>query len=237
MAESIKRLCSICARGNSKGLETKNVRLLLGKPLIVYSIERALESGLFDYVAVSSDSSKILEIAQSAGADILVSRPANLATDEAAKLPSIQHCLIESARKLDLRFDTVCDLDATSPLRLIEDIIGAIQLCEQRRCDNVITGSVAHRSPYFNMVENGPNGFVRIVKSADKPIVRRQSVPDCYDCNASIYVWSRDNLLSANEVVTEQTLLYEMPEERSRDIDSLFDFELVEFLMSKQQLE
>ena len=87
------------------------------------------------------------------------------------------------------------------------------------------------------MVENGPNGFVRIVKSADKPIVRRQSVPDCYDCNASIYVWSRDNLLSANEVVTEQTLLYEMPEERSRDIDSLFDFELVEFLMSKQQME
>ncbi len=145
--------------------------------------------------------------------------------------------MLESERKLDQRFDTVCDLDATSPLRLIEDIIGAIELCEQRRCDNVITGSVAHRSPYFNMVENSPNGFVRIVKSSDNRIVRRQSVPECYDCNAAIYVWPRDNLLSADEVVTEQTLLYEMPEERSRDIDSLFDFELVEFLMSKQKTE
>ena len=235
MANPLRRLCSICARGDSKGVPGKNIRPLLGKPLIAHSIERARESALFDHIAVSSDNADILDAAGAAGADILVSRPAPLATDFAAKLPAIQHCAREAETRTGMRFDTICDLDATSPLRNVEDIAAAVDLCEQGECDNVITGAPAHRSPYFNLVERDPSGFVRVAKTPATPLTRRQDAPDCFDCNASIYVWSRDRLFSSPHVVTERTALYVMPEARSRDIDSEFDFELVEFLMRRQQ--
>jgi len=234
MANSVKRLCSICARGASKGLPGKNIRPLLGRPLIAHSIAQARESALFDHIAVSSDSSEILDAAATAGADMLVTRPAELATDTVAKLPAIQHCALKAEARSGMRFDTICDLDATSPLRLIEDIAGAIELCERGGCDNVITGAPAHRSPYFNLVERDEAGFVKIVKPLETSLARRQDAPECFDCNASIYVWPRDKLFAVGDVVTGRTALYVMPEERSRDVDSEFDFELVEFLMDRQ---
>lgn len=229
------RLCSICARGASKGVPGKNIRPLLGRPLIAHSVAQARASALFDHIAVSSDSDEILEAAGAAGADILVSRPAELATDAAAKLPAIQHCARQAEARTGKRFDTVCDLDATSPLRHIADIKGAIELCEQGGCDNVITGAPAHRSPYFNLVERDAGGFVKLAKPPSVPLTRRQDAPECFDCNASIYVWPRDSLFALRQVVDERTALYVMPEERSRDIDSEFDFELVEFLMRRRQ--
>jgi len=234
MAGGMKRLCSICARGGSKGVPGKNLRPLLGRPLIAHSVVRARGTGLFDHIAVSSDSVDILEAAREAGADILVERPDDLASDSAPKLPAIQHCAREAEARAGIRFDTICDLDATSPLRTTGDIRGAVDLCERGGCDNVITGAPAHRSPYFNMVEQGADGFVRIVKRPDETIARRQDTPACFDCNASIYVWSRDMLFMLDEVVTDRTALFVMPEERSRDIDSDLDFELVEFLMQRQ---
>lgn len=228
------RLCSICARGGSQGVPGKNVRPLLGKPLIAHSIEQARETGLFARIAVSSDSPEILAAAEQAGADILVKRPDDMATAVAAKLPAIQHCLKAAEAESGLTFQTVCDLDATSPLRSLEDIAGAVALMEAGGCENVITGAPAHRSPYFNMVEETGDGFVKLVKPLPGGVVRRQDAPACYDCNASIYVWSRDSLLAAREVVTPRTKLFVMPEERSRDIDGPFDFELVEFLMTRR---
>src|SRR5438045_2301672 len=96
----MKRLCTICARGGSKGIKGKNIRALLGKPLIAYSIEQAKMSGLFDAIAVSSDSDAILEAAGKCGADYLIKRPAELATDQAPKVPVIRHCVAE-AEKLE----------------------------------------------------------------------------------------------------------------------------------------
>lgn len=99
MGESMKRICTVCARGGSKGVKQKNIRELLGKPLIAHTLEQARKSGLFDVLAVSSDSAEILAVAQQYGADELIERPVHLATDTAAKLPVIQHCVEEVERR------------------------------------------------------------------------------------------------------------------------------------------
>ena len=227
-------LCTICARGGSKGVPNKNVREILGKPLIAYSIEQAKQSGLFSGIAVSSDSETILSTAKEFGADILVRRPAELASDTAAKVPAIHHCLETAERELGRQFPVFVDLDATSPLRLPEDIVGAVRLLEQRRVASVITGTLSVSSPYFNIVELDERGVVHLSKELDQPIVRRQDAPRCYEMNAAVYVWNRDVFWRNPAVFYDDTLLFEMPAERSIDIDTELDFEIVRMLLTKR---
>lgn len=228
----MKRLCTICARGGSKGVPNKNLRPILGRPLLAHSIEQARASGLFAAIAVSSDSKDILAAARQYGADFLIERPADMASDTAPKLPAIRHCVSEAERLAGYRFDTIVDLDATSPLRLPQDIVNATALLEERKVSNVITGAPARRSPYFNLVEVGTDGVVRLAKPPAQPIARRQDAPACYDMNASIYVWSHQSLFDCPTLFNADTLLYAMPEERSVDIDSELDFVIVEHLMN-----
>lgn len=235
MDKQVTRLCTICARGGSKGVKGKNVRLLHGKPLISYSIQQAKDSGLFQAVAVDSDSVQILEVARDWGADYLIKRPDELATDQSAKLPAIRHCVIETERLTGQRFDVIVDLDATSPLRIPHDIIECVQLLEEGAVGNVITGAPARRSPYFNLVEVDALGVAHLSKRLDTPIVRRQDAPKCYDMNASIYAWQRSSLFGSDSVFHKDTCLYVMPEERSVDIDSELDFAFVEFIMSVEK--
>lgn len=232
----MKRLCTICARGGSKGVKGKNVRMLAGKPLIAHSIEQARASGLFDTLAVSSDSDEILEVARKWECDYLIKRPYELATDQAAKLPVIQHCVAEVERLSESTFDTLVDLDATSPLRTPADIAAAVRLLEESGAGNVLTAMPARRSPYFNLVEVDANGIVHLSKPLSKPIVRRQDAPKCYDMNASIYVWRRPALFQNDGLFNADTRLYVMPEERSIDIDSEMDFEFVQFLCQNNGL-
>jgi CMP-N,N'-diacetyllegionaminic acid synthase len=229
----MKRICTICARGGSKGVAGKNIRLLLGKPLIAHSIEQARASGLFDVLAVSSDSDQILEIAKSSGADIVVRRPDHLATDAAPKVPAIQHCVSQVESDLGLSFSTIVDLDATSPLRIADDIRGAVALLETTGAGNVITAMPARRSPYFNMVELNADGIPQLSKPLSDTVNRRQDSPKCYDMNASIYVWARKAFFQSTLLFNSDTRLYVMPEERSIDIDSELDFQFVDFVMSK----
>jgi N-acylneuraminate cytidylyltransferase/CMP-N,N'-diacetyllegionaminic acid synthase len=231
MGESMKRLCTICARGGSKGVKGKNLRILQGKPLIAHSILQALESKLFDAVAVSSDSDEILETAKQYGVQVLVRRPDEMATDTAPKAPAIAHCLTEAERMLGSTFDVLVDLDATSPLRLVEDIVGAVALLESTGVSNVITGAPARRSPYFNLVELSAQGFVELSKAPPAAVVRRQDSPRCFDMNASIYVWRRDVFVVSPKVFYADTKLFEMPEDRSQDIDSELDFQIVNLIM------
>ena len=227
-------LCTICARGGSKGVPDKNVRDILGKPLIAYTIEQARQSGLFSSIAVSSNSEKILSAARAFGADILVRRPDELASDTAPKVPAIRHCLETAEHRLGRQFAVFVDLDATSPLRLPEDIVGAVRLLEHRGVSSVITGTPSRRSPYFNIVELDERGMVHLSKDRDQPIVRRQDAPECYDMNASIYVWKRDIFWRNPAVFYDDTLLFEMPAERSVDIDSELDFEIVRMLLTQR---
>lgn len=230
----MNRLCTICARGGSKGVKNKNIRELAGRPLIAHSIIQARESGLFNYIAVSSDSQAILDVSKEWGADIIIQRPEELATDVAPKIPVIKHCVQAAEKLTGIAFHTLVDLDATSPLRLPSDIQGAVVLLETTQAPNIITGMPARRSPYFNLVELNADGFVRLCKRTEKPVVRRQDAPRCFDMNASIYVWRRKALFSGETLFHSATLLYEMPEDRSIDIDSEIDFEFVKLLMARR---
>jgi CMP-N,N'-diacetyllegionaminic acid synthase len=228
-------LCTICARGGSKGVAGKNARELLGKPMLAWTIQQARETGLFEAVAFSSDSDALLDAALNAGADIAVRRPDEMATDTAPKLPAIRHCLEQAMARTGAHPDIFVDLDVTSPLRLASDITGAVRLLQQTGALNVITGAPARRSPYFNLVEARKDGSVGLAKPADPPITRRQDAPRCYDMNASIYVWRVAPFLEHPSVFYPDTQLFEMPEERSIDIDSELDFALVELLLRRRQ--
>ncbi|NER93880.1 MAG: acylneuraminate cytidylyltransferase family protein [Symploca sp. SIO1B1] len=230
----MRRICTICARGGSKGIKNKNIRQLMGKPLIAHTLEQARNCNLFEVIAVSSDSQIILDLARTYGADVLVNRPPELATDQAGKLPAIRHCVETTEQIIGKQFDLVVDLDATSPLRLPEDIQDAVSLLETENIGNVITGAPARRSPYFNLVELDDDGIVHLAKPLAQSIVRRQDSPPCFDMNASIYVWQHDALFNCPTVFNVDTRLLVMPEERSVDIDSELDFAIVELLMKKR---
>ncbi len=230
----MKRICTICARAGSKGVRAKNMRMIAGKPLIAHSLAQAQTSGLFDAVAVSSDSEPLLSLAASFGATCLVRRPAELATDTAPKVPAIRHCLDQAEQQLGARFDVIVDLDATSPLRIPEDISEVVALLERNPGANIITGTPARRSPYFNLVERQSDGIVALSRVPAQPILRRQDAPQCFDMNASIYAWWTRDLRSGAGVFMPATQLHVMPEERSLDIDSELDFQLVEFLLERR---
>ena len=228
----MKILCTICARAGSKGVTNKNLRPINSKPLIVYSIEQALATKLFDQIVVSSDSAEIRNVALANGATDAVERPFELASDTAPKLPAIRHC-VESSEKKFGQFEVIIDLDATAPLRNPEDILGALELLKTTNSDNVITGTPAHRSPYFNLVETNEQGIVHLSKQPRAAVDRRQDSPECFDMNASIYVWRRHALFENETLFTKSTRLFVMPRERSIDIDSQDDFDMVEWLMTK----
>lgn len=227
------RLCTICVRGSSTGVPGKNLRPLSGRPLLTWSIAQAKASDLFAAIAVSSDSPEILQAALDAGADLSIQRPDELATDTAPKVPAICHALKEATRRLGTQFDILVDLDATSPLRLPQDIAGAVHLLETSGCTSVITGTAARRSPYFNLVEQRADGSVGLSKPSPG-ITRRQDAPRAFDMNASIYVWDVPRFLARPAIFYADTRLYEMPAERSIDIDSELDWRVVRLLMAER---
>ena len=228
-------ICTICARGGSVGVPNKNIALLHGKPLIEYTIEQAQAVPEIDGVAVSSDCPRILEVASRAGVQFLIKRPAELATSSAPKLPVIRHCVEAVEARVGQRFETVMDLDPTSPLRQVEDITKALTMfTEDPRAQILITGSPSRKNPYFNMVERDANGVARLCKPPQTALNGRQQCPQVFDMNASIYLWRRGVLAHSHTLWGDHTLLYEMPEDRSVDIDTSLDLAFVEFLMARK---
>jgi len=205
----------------------KNIRSLRGKPLIVHTIEQALACPDIDGVYVSTDDPAIAAIADGAGALVPFLRPAELATHSAPKVPVIDHLVTELTRS-GVSVSKVVDLDPTSPLRTVDDIVAAIAMFDDET-DVVITGFEAEKNPYFNMVEFKPDGNVGLVKSPPSPIAGRQGAPNVYSMNASIYVWRPEALKRG--IWDGRVKLYVMPRDRSIDIDSEIDFLLVEKLM------
>lgn len=224
-------LCTICARAGSKGVKNKNIRDLHGKPLIAYTIEQAKAANIFDHIIVSTDSDLIAETATKYGAEVFFKRNSEMASDTAGKLQVIRDAFVRSETHYNKQFDYLVDLDATSPLRSVEDIINCVQKLINSDFDNIITAAPSRRSPYFNMVELDIDNNVKLSKSLDNNVIRRQDSPQVFDMNASIYVWDRKSILKDDSVISKKTGLYVMPEERSLDIDSELDFAIVSFLM------
>jgi len=225
-------LCTICARKGSKGVASKALRLLNNKPLISYTVEQALNSKVFDYVVVSTDSQTIAAKAKVFGAERCFIRSKELSTDTAGKIPVIRNVLIEAEKFYKKKFDIIVDLDITSPLRNVSDIKNALKHFINTNADNLITGCPSKKNPYFNMVEV-INGKVQVIKKLEKRITRRQDAPETYEMNASIYIWKRKVLLSSEELFTDKTSLYVMKENQSIDIDNENDLNIVEFLLKE----
>jgi CMP-N,N'-diacetyllegionaminic acid synthase len=224
-------LCTICARGGSKGVKNKNIKELGGKPLIAYTIEQAKASKLFEHIVISTDSDAIADVAKTYGAEVFFKRSDEMASDTAGKLDVIRDAFMRSEAYYQKQYDYLIDLDATAPLRSVEDIKNSFAQFLKDDNDNLITGVHARKSPYFNQVEVGEDGIVGLSKKPVKPILRRQDAPKVYDMNASIYIWKREVILEEKTLFLEKTGLYVMPEERSIDIDTELDFKFVEFLM------
>ena len=224
-------LCTICARGGSKGVKNKNIKELGGKPLIAYTIEQAKASKLFEHIVISTDSDVIANVAKAYGAEVFFKRSDEMASDTAGKLDVIRDAFMRSEAYYQKQYDYLVDLDATAPLRSVEDIINSFEQFKKDNNDNLITAMPSRRSPYFNLVEVENDGKVKLSKKLDSAILRRQDAPKSYDMNASIYIWKREVILEEKTLFLEKTGLYVMPEERSIDIDTELDFEFVEFLM------
>ena len=228
-------LCTIAAREGSKGVPGKNIRNLNGKPLMLYSIEQAQKCGIFTHVVVTTDSEEIVEMANNYGVETWFLRPRELATDQSAKYPVIKHALFESEKYYQIKYDSIIDLDVTTPLRNTEDIQMAYRKYLDENSDMLISVTSAKKNPYYNMVEFDKHNNVKIVKALNAWPTRRQDAPLVYNINASIYIWKRDYLISNGgslmSMLKGKVSLYQIPEERSIDIDSEFDFQIVQSLI------
>jgi N-acylneuraminate cytidylyltransferase/CMP-N,N'-diacetyllegionaminic acid synthase len=204
---------------------------MLGRPLVTLAVEQALRTGIFDVVAVSSDSDAILEAAAEAGPVLSIRRPGELATDGAGKVAAIRHALLTAENDLGTRFDVLADLDATAPLRTDDDIRQAVELLESSGAGTVFTASPARRSPWFNLVELDADGAPHLIREERGRFVCRQDTPPAYDLNSAVYAWQRDALLATDAVVRADTRVLIMPRDRSVDIDDEVDFMVVEALL------
>ncbi|MES3002072.1 MAG: acylneuraminate cytidylyltransferase family protein [Pseudomonadota bacterium] len=220
-------IATICARGGSKGLPGKNIREFAGKPLIAHTIAQALGCDAIDAVYVSTDDERIAEVAKAAGATVPYLRPAELATDQAGKLPVIEH-LVAHLEKQGQSIGRVVDLQPTSPLRESSDISAALETNQDAQL--VVSVYEAQDNPYFNLVEPHGDGLVRLSKSHGA--LRRQDLPRVYALNGSIYVWQRAALTHAavHGLWSVDVAPYLMPRWKSADIDTLEDFEYAQWL-------
>jgi CMP-N-acetylneuraminic acid synthetase len=234
-----KLLVTICARGGSKGIPGKNIKDLNGKPLIAYSIEVAKKlSAHFDVkVALSTDSDEIIRVAAKCGLETDYKRPAELATDKAGKLAAF-YDVYEFEKKNGRRYDYVLDLDVTSPLRNVEDILNAYKLLEEDPAStNIFSVSKAHKNPYFNMVEQNEKGYVKICKQPDDNVLSRQAAPEVFEMNASFYIFRASFFDEGiDSIFTDTTLLYNVPH-MCFDLDEPIDFEFMGFLMANDKLD
>ena len=223
----------IGVRKGSKGVPGKNFKPFCGRPLIDWSLDQLLDNPRFDCVVVSTDDPKILAHSLARGTLDIGLRPDHLATDTAGKWGVWQHALgaVEALRGPATVF---VDIDATSPMRLPEDIAGALDLFLSARPDMVMNVAEAEKNPYFNLLEADATGALHVSKPLPGGVVARQQAPKVYEHAAATYVLDPAYLKRASSLFEGRVLPHEIPSERSVDIDNPVDFEIAEFLMARR---
>jgi D-3-phosphoglycerate dehydrogenase / 2-oxoglutarate reductase len=233
--EKYRILGVIPARGGSKTIPRKNVKLLLGRPLIAYTIIPAKQSKLLTRVIVSSDDKEIIAVSKKYGADVPFVRPKDLATDLALATDVIRHAVIEIERQEGKKYDYVVMLQPTTPLRNSSDIDGALGKLINSGADSIIS-----------VVNVGPTHPVRMKKIVGDKLVDyaeeevenmpKELLPPVYIRNGAVYAVKRDILVNRDTFKGDICRPYLMPEERSVNIDSKMDFLLAESLMKGMKL-
>lgn len=221
----------ICARGGSKGLPGKNIRLLAGRPLIAWAISQAKAVKRVERVIVSTDSEDIAEVARQAGAEVPFLRPAQLAQDNSPEWLVWRHALDFVKADAGTYPEGLLVVPATAPLRAVTDLEQCVDEYEKGGVDVVVTVTDAHRSPYFNMVQVSKDGTVGLVIPPASAIVRRQDVPVVYDLTTVAYVARPEFVMTRNGIFEGRVRSVHVPLERALDIDTALDFKIAECLM------
>lgn len=217
-------LALIPARGGSKGIPRKNIRSFFGKPLIQWSIEAALRAQCVDTVVVSTDDKEIAQIASATGADVPFMRPPQLATDTATSIDTVLHALDQLPHVTD-----VVLLQPTSPLRTSFDIDSIVAQRSQAGCESAVSLTVTPKHPAW-MYSFGNDQRLTPLLQIDGADCRQQLDP-AYVLNGALYLASRDFLLNKRSFITDDTIGYVMPADRSVDIDTPLDWSWAEFQM------
>ena len=224
----------IFARGGSKGLPGKNIKLLNRKPLIQWSVEHVLATPSIRRLIVSTDDEEIAVVAKQAGAEVPFMRPKELARDESPEFLAWRHALEWLRIDEGQLPNAMVSVPATSPLRQPKDIENCIDVFNEGAVDVVVTVTDAHRNPWFNMVTIDSNGEVNLVNKPSEGIIsRRQDTPLVYDLTTVAYVVQPQFVLEHESIFAGRVKSVYVPPERSIDIDNLFDFHIADFLMQQ----
>ncbi len=233
MYKNKRILAIIPARGGSKGIPRKNIRPLAGKPLIAYSILPAKQSKYIDRLIISSDDQEIIAVAKSFGAEAPFVRPSELASDTAKSLPVMQHAVKFCEVAEGGKYDFVVLLEPTGPMRVTEDIDGAIEMAINKEADSVV-GLMELEDANPVRVKKIVNGKIEPFCIPEPEGLRRQDQEKAYLRNGSIYVFRRDSLVENNSLWGKESLAYVMPRERSVNIDEESDFLVAEYFLKKR---
>lgn len=230
----MKILGLVNARGGSKGVPGKNIKLLGGRPLIAWSIAAGLGSRHLSKVVVSTDSEAIAEAARAAGAEVPFMRPAELATDTARQIDAIIHA-VGFVEARDGRYDYVCLLQPTCPLRSSADVDGALDLLLSTGADSVVTVTdVGGRHP-MTLYRKGKDGVLSPYLASDGAGVLRQDFEELYWRTGGVYAMKRDVVMERRSLYGQDIRGYAVPEERCFNIDSPFDWALCAAYVDAQQ--
>lgn len=224
----------IFARGGSKGLPGKNIKIFSGKPLIAWSIEQAKKLSSIDRVIVSTDCSEIARVAKEYGAEVPFLRPDNISEDDSPEWMAWRHALSFLLEKEGKMPDIMLSIPTTAPLRRVVDIEKCLNLYKKGGVDVVITTTNAHRSPYFNMVKKSTDGNVELVIKPKDKLYRRQDAPIVYDMTTIAYVMNPEFIMHNESIFDGRTKAVNVPLETSIDIDNMYDFKMAEFFLDNR---
>ncbi len=222
----------IPARGGSKGIKNKNLRKVLNKPLIYYTIKDALSYKKIYKTIVTTDSLEIAEVAKKYGVEVPFIRPKRLAKDNTSMIEVLKHALVKCEQIYSLKINGIVLLDPTSPLRKKENINEMIDIFLESKPDLVVAVTKSRRNPYFNMVKINKNGYARLVLEGN--FVRRQDAPPIHDITNNCWIFSHRAILR-NWRIPRKTIAYET-DSLYIDIDDENDLKFFEwFLKSNSQ--
>lgn len=222
----------IPARAGSKGLPGKNIKPLLGKPLIVYTIEAAQQSSAITEIFVSTDSEEIAKVAGLYGAKVPFLRPKELARDDSKAIDLYLFTVEHLNNQLNYDIEEFAVLQPTSPLRQPDDIDHAADIFHRKMADSVISVTEAMHHPTWAKKING-DGILQDFFPRQGSNKNRQEIESAFMPNGAVFVFRYSSLKAHCSYYTEQTYPLFMPAERSVDIDTQLDFEFAEFLLSR----
>lgn len=227
-----KRILAIIpARGGSKGIKGKNIKLLNGKPLLVYSIEAALQCSYIDYVLVSTDSEEIADCGKKYGAQVPFLRPEELATDEAKTIDALLHG-IQKLKEIGNEFDYLVLLQPTQPFRTGQQLSEAIETIVDTGVSSLVSVCPVEEHPILMRTLDNDGKLKSILEIGST--VRRQDFSSVYKVNGSIYINRIDETFDKNTSLNDNQYPYFMSREDSIDIDTMEDFLAAEQLMKKR---